>query len=151
MADLPATDAVAYAVTYTFGAERAYYERARTVWDLPVVFRVLSTADAQAADLAADRLASAAASSLERGMQCLARSIVSIDGQEYGGRYAPGDESAEGLAVLDRRLRHLHGLPALLVSECYAKFTEVANEYAALLGGDRLGESSPVAGNSGAS
>lgn len=138
-------------VTFVFGGRQTFYERPRDVWGVPVVFRVLSTEDAMAADLAADRIASPAASSLERGVQCLARSIVSIDGQEYAGARDPGDDSPDGLAVLQERLAHLHDLPALLVNEAYGKFGEVASEYASLLNGDRLGESSGAVESIGAS
>jgi hypothetical protein len=133
-------DPIDDAVSFVFGGRHSFYERVREVRGIPVLFRVLSATDTMATDLAADRIASPGASALERGIQCLARSIVNIDGQEYVGRFLPGDESPEGLAVLQARLEHLHGVPALFLDACHEQFRTVTTEYATLESEERLGE-----------
>lgn len=120
-------------LTFVFGTEHEYYRAGRVVWGLPILFQILPVIDEMAADLAADRIESPAASSTERARQWLARSIVSIDKQPYAGVYEPGSDDPDKLNVLKDRMDHLSTLPARLFNDLTQAYLDVNKEYATLL------------------
>jgi hypothetical protein len=120
------------AVTFVFGTERQHYQAERQVWGLPVVFRVLTAEEAQTCDAISDAWPAIGAQALERGIQWLARSLVTIDGNEV----LP-DETA--------RTEWIRGWPAPLVTACVEAFQGVTKEYADLLKPDEVAKSSGAA------
>ncbi|HEV7216366.1 MAG TPA: hypothetical protein VGP33_14710 [Chloroflexota bacterium] len=119
-------------VAYVFGVERPHYQATRTVWGLPVVMRVLTAEEAQACDAVSDAWQAAGAQALERGIQWLARSLVSIDGNAV-------------IADPDQRTEWIRKWPAPLVTACVEAFQTVTKEYADLLKPEEVAKSSGAA------
>jgi len=104
-----------------------------------LVFRALAAHEVQAAILASQRAGDGDAAAMERTLQLLARSIVSIDGFTLP-RVDPGamfsdntDREAEAMAVLRRRIQTLYGYPNVLLMLLSDAWIQAQQHFTAML------------------